>query len=85
MSRFDDNDARAVQDAVGRYGSCISRPQVSCPEKAVGRIDRVALSNDDARALRRFERLLVVLVVLVGGGAHVCKSVGPVAGDDVND
>ena len=33
--------------------------------KSVGRIDRVALSNDDARALRRFERLLVVLVVLL--------------------
>jgi hypothetical protein len=26
MSRFDDNDARAMQDTVGRYGSCISRP-----------------------------------------------------------
>jgi hypothetical protein len=33
--------------------------------KAVGGVERVALWNDDARALRRFERLLVVLVLLL--------------------
>ena len=33
--------------------------------KAVGRVERVALSDDDARALRRFERLLIVLVLLL--------------------
>lgn len=33
--------------------------------KSVGRIDRVALSNDDARALRRFKQLLVMLVMLL--------------------
>jgi hypothetical protein len=33
--------------------------------KAAGRVERVALSEDDARALRRFERLVVVLVVLL--------------------
>jgi hypothetical protein len=65
MSRFDDNDARAVQGTVVRYGSCISRPRVSCPVKAVGRIEKVALSDDDARALRRFQRLLVMLVLLL--------------------
>jgi hypothetical protein len=67
MSRFDDNNARAVQGTVGRYGSFISRPGVSCPVKALDRIERVALSDDDARALRRFQRLLVTLAVLVLG------------------
>jgi len=33
--------------------------------KAAGRVEKVALSDDDARALRRFERLLVLLVVLL--------------------
>jgi hypothetical protein len=33
--------------------------------KAAGRVERVALSDDDARALRRFERLLIVLVLLL--------------------
>lgn len=65
MSHFDYNDAGAVQDKAGRYGSCVSRPRLSCPVKAGGRIERVALSDNDARALRRFKRLLVMLVMLL--------------------
>jgi len=42
-----------------------SRRWLSCPMKAAGRVEKVALSEDDARALRRFEWLLVVLVVLL--------------------
>jgi hypothetical protein len=65
MSRFYDNDTGDVQHTVGPYGSCNSRPRVSRPVKAVGRIESVVLSDDDARALRRFQRVLVMLVVLL--------------------
>ena len=47
------------------------RRRLSCPMKAKRRVETVALSDDDARVLRCFERLLVALVVLLVV-AHGC-------------
>ena len=41
--------------AVFTIGIADSRRWLSCPMKAAARVEKVALSEDDARALRRFE------------------------------
>ena len=56
-----------MQDTVGRYGSLYftTAAFVYCEGRVPNRDERVALSDDDARALRRFQRLLVMLVLLL--------------------